>query len=102
MRLMKKPMEKKISTQISHKKLTTYPLNPKISWAELGTSPTFFPVKERPLAVTLRMPPCTLMFLLFEVTDIFDTLLADKTMGPLVLKTHRILPLRTQFPTNLI
>ena len=34
--------------KISHKKLITYPLNPKISWGELGTSPPFVPVKERP------------------------------------------------------
>ena len=38
-------------------KLKTYPLNPKISPAELGTSPPSVP--ERPLAVTLRMSPCT-------------------------------------------
>ena len=41
------------------KKLTTYPLNPKISLGELGTSPSFIPVKERPLHVTLRTSPCT-------------------------------------------
>ena len=34
------------STQISHKKLIKYPLNPKISRADLGISPPFVPVKE--------------------------------------------------------
>ena len=47
------------STQISHTKLKTYPSNLKISPAELGTSPPFVPVKERPLAMALRMSPCT-------------------------------------------
>ena len=41
--------------KMSHKKLITYPLNPEISQGELGTSPPFVPVKEQPLAVTLRM-----------------------------------------------
>ena len=45
--------------KISHKKLITYPLNPKISWGELGTSAPFVPVKERPLILTLGMSPCT-------------------------------------------
>ena len=45
--------------KISHKKLRTYPLNPKISGGELDTFPLFVPVKERPLALTLRMSPCT-------------------------------------------
>ena len=36
------------------KKLTTYPLDPKISRDELGTSP-FVLVKERPLAVTAHV-----------------------------------------------
>ena len=38
------------STQISHTKLKTYPLNLTISPAELGISPVFVRVKERPLA----------------------------------------------------
>ena len=41
------------------KKLISCPFNPKISWGELGTSPPFVPVKERPLALTSRMSPCT-------------------------------------------
>ena len=45
--------------KISPKKLLTHPLNPKISLGDLGTSPSFLPVKERLLAVTPRMSPCT-------------------------------------------
>ena len=45
--------------KISQKKLISYPLYPKVSRGELGTSPPFLPVKERPLAMTLRMSPCT-------------------------------------------
>ena len=46
------------------KKLITYPLNPKISRDELGTSPSFLsffsvPVKEGQLAVTFRMSTYT-------------------------------------------
>ena len=45
--------------KISHKKFITYPLNPKISQGELGTSLSFVSGKKRPLAVAMRMPPCT-------------------------------------------
>ena len=50
-RLMKEPMGNIFDPKSQIKKLITYPLNPKITRGELGTSPPFVLVKERPLAV---------------------------------------------------